>query len=131
MLLSVVLATISVAATVNVKSSDSPDNDISPAGCYALYVAFILLFYTVIPLPLYAIVLVSVIRMRCGAGLDLDALLIALRLSIRHPYVIRLSVSVTVGTRKQLWVANTSTQNSLLRIDRHHLCRRFQAAWMV
>ena len=60
MLLSVVLATISVAATVNVKSSDSPDNDISPAGCYALYVAFILLFYTVIPLPLYAIVLVSV-----------------------------------------------------------------------
>ena len=73
MLLSVVLATISVAATVNVKSSDSPDNDISPAGCYALYVAFILLFYTVIPLPLYAIVLVSVWRMRCGAGLDLES----------------------------------------------------------
>eukprot|EP00094_Tigriopus_californicus_P007688 TCALIF_07404-PA protein Name:"Similar to Adcy9 Adenylate cyclase type 9 (Mus musculus)" AED:0.09 eAED:0.09 QI:1748/0.72/0.66/0.91/0.90/0.83/12/0/1384 len=58
--LSFLVCAISILATTNVKSSNSPENDISPAGLYALYLAIMLLLYTAVPLPLYGIVLIGV-----------------------------------------------------------------------
>ena len=72
-LLSFLLCSVSLMATANVKSSGitsnlgdpaffdhSLQNDISPAGLYAIYLAIQLLFYTTVPLPLYGTIIIGV-----------------------------------------------------------------------
>lgn len=71
-LLALLVCTLSLLATANVKSSlisvqhdyhvhdKSLENDISPAGLYAVYLAVVLLLYSAVPLPLYATFLVGV-----------------------------------------------------------------------
>ena len=61
LVLSLILCTISLMACIIVKSSDSVNNDISPAGLYSIYLVFIILLYTVVPLPLYLTLLIGIL----------------------------------------------------------------------
>ena len=59
--LSLFLCTVSLLAAATIQSNPvKVQNDISPAGIYAIYMAITLLLYTSIPLPLYGTVSIAV-----------------------------------------------------------------------